>query len=106
MTCTLLIGGVWVNRVHDGGKGDGSRHNARAGSLSCFQALKPRPPAPVWGPPAGRVVIGGRRAVTARLLMAALRFEEKMDTQAAPAMCRLSVGSVVVRLREAVHARA
>jgi hypothetical protein len=52
------------------------------------------------------VVIGGRRAVTARLLMAALRFEEKMDTQAAPAMCRLSVGSVVVRLREAVHARA
>jgi hypothetical protein len=52
------------------------------------------------------VVIGGRRAVTARLLRTELRFEEKMDTQAAPVTCRLSVGSVVVRLREAVHARA
>jgi hypothetical protein len=52
------------------------------------------------------VVIGGRRAVTARLLRTELRFEEKMDTQAAPVTCRLPVGSVVVRLREAVHARA
>ena len=34
MTWTLLIGGVWVNRVHDGGKGDSSRHNALAGPLS------------------------------------------------------------------------
>jgi hypothetical protein len=38
--------------------------------------------------------------------MTELKFEEKMDTQAAPATCRLSVGSAVVRLREAVHARA
>jgi hypothetical protein len=38
--------------------------------------------------------------------MTELKFEEKMDTQAAPATCRLSVGSPVVRLREAVHARA
>ena len=106
MTCTLLIGGVWVNRVHDGGKGDSSRHNALAGSLSCFQTLKPRLPAPAWGPPAGRVVVGGRRAVTARLIMTGLTFEEKMDTQAAPATCRMPVGSAVVRLREAVHARA
>ena len=99
MTCTLLIGGVWVNRVHDGGEGDSSRHNALAGSLSCFQTLKPRLPA-------GRVVVGGRRAVTARLIMTGLTFEEKMDTQAAPATCRMPVGSAVVRLREAVHARA
>jgi hypothetical protein len=34
--------------------------------------------------------------------MTELKFEEKMDTQAAPATCRLSV----VPLREAVHARA
>jgi hypothetical protein len=38
--------------------------------------------------------------------MTELKFEEKMDTQAAPATCRPSVGSAVVRLREAVHARA
>jgi hypothetical protein len=38
--------------------------------------------------------------------MTALTVEEKMDMQAAPATARLSVGSVVVWLREAVHARA
>jgi hypothetical protein len=38
--------------------------------------------------------------------MTELKFEEKMDTEAAPATRRLSVGSAVVRLREAVHARA
>jgi hypothetical protein len=38
--------------------------------------------------------------------MTGLEFEEKMDTQAASATCRMSVGSAVVRLREADHARA
>jgi hypothetical protein len=38
--------------------------------------------------------------------MTELRFEEKMDMQAAPATCRMSVGSAVARLKEAVHARA
>jgi len=38
--------------------------------------------------------------------MTELKFEEKMDTQAAPATCRMSVGFVVVRFREVVHARA
>jgi hypothetical protein len=38
--------------------------------------------------------------------MTALTVEERMDMQAASATGRLSVGSVVVRLREAVHARA
>jgi hypothetical protein len=38
--------------------------------------------------------------------MTELEFEEKMDMQAAPATCRTLVGSAVVRLREAVHARA
>jgi hypothetical protein len=58
---------------------------------------------PASGPGGHR---GGRRAVTARLVMTGLTVEEKMDMQAAPATGRLSVGSVVVRLREAVHARA
>jgi hypothetical protein len=38
--------------------------------------------------------------------MTALKFEEKMDMQAASATCRTPVGSAVVRLWEAVHARA
>jgi hypothetical protein len=38
--------------------------------------------------------------------MTELEFEEKMDTQAAPATRRMPVGSAVVRLREVVHARA
>jgi hypothetical protein len=38
--------------------------------------------------------------------MTGLTVEEKMDMQAASATGRLSVGSVVVRLGEAVHARA
>jgi hypothetical protein len=38
--------------------------------------------------------------------MTELMFEEKMDTQAAPATCRMSVVFVVVRLREVIHARA
>jgi len=38
--------------------------------------------------------------------MTELKFEEKMDTQAAPATCRMSVGFAIVRLGEVVHARA
>jgi hypothetical protein len=38
--------------------------------------------------------------------MTGLRFEEKMDMQAAPATYRTPVGSAIVRLWEAVHARA
>jgi hypothetical protein len=38
--------------------------------------------------------------------MTELKFEEKMDTQAAPATCRTLVGFAVARLREVVHARA
>jgi hypothetical protein len=38
--------------------------------------------------------------------MTEIKFEEKMDMQAAPATCRMPVGSAVVRLWEAVHARA
>jgi hypothetical protein len=38
--------------------------------------------------------------------MTELRFEEKMDMQAAPATCRTPVGAAVVRFWEAVHARA
>jgi len=53
------------------------------------------------------VVIGGVGVrVTARLVMTERKFEEKMDMQAAPAPCRTPVGSAVVRLWEAVYARA
>jgi hypothetical protein len=38
--------------------------------------------------------------------MTGLKFEEKMDTQAAPATCRMLDGLAVVRHREVVHARA
>jgi len=37
--------------------------------------------------------------------MTELEFEEKMDTQAAPATCRMPVGFALARLREVVHAR-
>jgi hypothetical protein len=37
--------------------------------------------------------------------MTELKFEEKMDTQAAPATCRMPDGLAVVRYREVVHAR-
>ena len=111
VTCALLIGGVWVNRVHDGGKGDSSRHNALAGSLSCFQALKPRLRAGV-GPASGPGGRGGRRAVTARPVMAELKFEEKMDTLIGAGIFRSVRGTWCIRLRvltglrEALHARA
>jgi hypothetical protein len=38
--------------------------------------------------------------------MTELKFEEKMDMQAAPATCRMPVGFMVARPREVVHARA
>ena len=53
------------------------------------------------------MVIGGVGVrVTARLVMTELEFEEKMDTQAAPATGRMPYGPAVVRRREVVHARA
>jgi hypothetical protein len=60
----------------------------------------------------GRVVIGGRRAVTARLVMTELKFEEKMDTLIGTGIIRSVRGIWCIRLRvltglrEALHARA
>jgi len=55
---------------------------------------------------------GGRRAVTARLVMTRLEFEEKMDTLIGAGIFRPARDTWCIRLRvltglrEAVHARA
>jgi len=64
------------------------------------------------GPFRGRVVIGGRRMRTARLVMSGLEFEETMKTLIGAGIFRSVRGTWCIRLRvlaglrEALHARA